>query len=141
MSSCTLLKKVTLPSFLDEPFTSPNSNTSSSLSICSSSFNSSNVNFSLSTPSRSTLSCSNLPKTISIAKRLKKLRDVEEDTCAICLDRIVERSSLPCKHEYCRECLEGWLKNSDRCPYCREKNEFFIWNGKKIPIEEKEYMV
>ena len=123
MSSSTLPTKVNNLLFIDEHFTTSNShNSSSSFSSLSSSLNSSNISISLQTPSRSTVSRRQLPKTISMAKRLKKLRDVEEDTCAICLDRITDRSSLPCKHEYCKECLEGWLKNSDRCPYCREKN-------------------
>ena len=45
----------------------------------------------------------------------------EEDVCAICLQAISGGVSLPCKHEYCYECLTDYRRTvpSARCPKCR----------------------
>jgi len=53
---------------------------------------------------------------------LSKDELVERTTCAICRERLVDpRMAHPCMHEFCGECLQGWLKSSTRkdCPLCR----------------------
>lgn len=43
--------------------------------------------------------------------------------CAICVDDIVDRTELSCRHAFCRECIERWTnaqQGTPRCPMCRE---------------------
>ena len=45
--------------------------------------------------------------------------------CSICLIELVDFTNqqplytTPCKHSYHRSCLERWLQNSNKCPYCK----------------------
>ncbi|KAL3117618.1 hypothetical protein niasHT_003277 [Heterodera trifolii] len=41
--------------------------------------------------------------------------------CAICLDAslITDLELSKCHHRFHRECVDGWFKNNDTCPYCR----------------------
>ena len=32
---------------------------------------------------------------------------------------MVEKTELPCKHQFCKECIEMWLSMVEACPYCR----------------------
>lgn len=44
----------------------------------------------------------------------------EKDECPICKDKSVDLET-PCKHSFCRDCIEGWLMHNNNCPYCRKK--------------------
>jgi hypothetical protein len=52
-----------------------------------------------------------------------KPKDVECD-CFVCLDKVsneTENVYLPCKHSFCKKCIEPWFKDHDTCPACRVK--------------------
>merc|ERR1719218_142837 len=52
-----------------------------------------------------------------------KPKDVECD-CFVCLEKVsdeVENVYLPCKHAFCKKCIEPWFKDHDACPACRAK--------------------
>jgi hypothetical protein len=44
------------------------------------------------------------------------------DTCAICLDNLINspHHTTKCNHAFHTECIREWQKRSDRCPMCRE---------------------
>lgn len=45
----------------------------------------------------------------------------DNTTCGICLEQIVNPSSLSCKHVFCSECIIPWLQKGKRsCPTCRD---------------------
>lgn len=47
--------------------------------------------------------------------------DDEEDTCAVCLDEMMEGVStraLRCGHEFHALCIEEWITKANRCPVC-----------------------
>jgi hypothetical protein len=41
--------------------------------------------------------------------------------CPICQDNMTGKKvlCLPCKHRFCRDCMEEWLSRKDTCPMCR----------------------
>lgn len=48
-------------------------------------------------------------------------------SCPICMDKFSRSSEiyvLPCNHNYCKECIEEWIKGNSRCPLCR----FALWS-------------
>lgn len=55
----------------------------------------------------------------------------QANPCPICYEPIKEDERtrvLPCKHEFCRGCINEWLENSNMkerapCPYCRGKQK------------------
>lgn len=56
-------------------------------------------------------------------KKTGKCESVLDNTCAICLDRIVTNNvKTKCKHNFHKGCLIGWCKNNPNkptCPVCR----------------------
>lgn len=42
-------------------------------------------------------------------------------TCPICMDQLTEETSTKCGHIFCKECIEGAMAVSQRCPTCRKK--------------------
>lgn len=53
--------------------------------------------------------------------------DYDEDfTCSVCLNLMVEPTTLSCGHNICRVCLAHWFFTSRKkvCPTCREQ-----WQG------------
>ena len=56
-------------------------------------------------------------------KKTGKCENVLDNTCAICLDRIVsDNVKTKCKHNFHKKCLLGWcMNNRDKptCPICR----------------------
>jgi hypothetical protein len=53
--------------------------------------------------------------------RMKK--NTDDDRCPICLEdmhkAIYMRVIKECKHEYCGNCIEEWLKKNKNCPICK----------------------
>ncbi|XP_074523440.1 E3 ubiquitin-protein ligase DTX3L [Halichoeres trimaculatus] len=46
--------------------------------------------------------------------------DNKEETCPICMDTILKKTQLNCKHEFCQECLEQSKKSmGPMCPVCK----------------------
>ena len=52
------------------------------------------------------------------------------DECGICLEKLTSSVTLPCKHKFCANCLDGWKskfgsllkkERSKSCPLCRKK--------------------
>ncbi|CAL8401602.1 unnamed protein product [Arctogadus glacialis] len=44
----------------------------------------------------------------------------EEDKCPVCMDQITNRTTLPCNHALCKECLENLVtKMGPTCPICK----------------------
>ena len=60
------------------------------------------------------------------------------DTCSICLSDINEQndeiSQLDCSHKYHKECLDNWLKISDKCPFCRTTTTINNENVSLVPL-------
>ena len=61
--------------------------------------------------------------------------------CTICLDQMTNPATLkPCGHQFCKDCISKWLKNSSACPDCKKnaKKLYFFssknrrYMGKKI---------
>ncbi|XP_075264993.1 uncharacterized protein LOC142357220, partial [Convolutriloba macropyga] len=47
-------------------------------------------------------------------------KEVEEETdCAICTEVLKEPITLPCEHQFCKECYEKWEERASTCPLCR----------------------
>lgn len=42
--------------------------------------------------------------------------------CCICLDTYVDPVSIPCGHNFCLDCIEGYwdTKDNPECPLCKE---------------------
>lgn len=54
----------------------------------------------------------------------QRSRSSEKATCPICLEELTDRRRLPCRHSFCRRCLERHCENKcpgddSRCPLCR----------------------
>ena len=48
----------------------------------------------------------------------------EQKKCSICLENFEVGAKiiyLPCFHYYHANCIETWVKNSDKCPLCNNK--------------------
>lgn len=41
------------------------------------------------------------------------------DECPICFDTLENPLALPCKHIFCKKCIETWLSQHNSCPKCR----------------------
>lgn len=46
----------------------------------------------------------------------------EQFRCCICLDIYNDPVSIPCGHNFCLDCIEGFwdTKNTSECPLCKE---------------------
>jgi hypothetical protein len=49
----------------------------------------------------------------------KVISTVVSETCVICLCEIIEPETLPCKHTFCKHCINHMFKNHQpKCPLC-----------------------
>ncbi len=39
--------------------------------------------------------------------------------CVICMQKIKDKVTTACNHEYCRECILQWILKKHNCPVCR----------------------
>lgn len=47
--------------------------------------------------------------------------ETEEEQCGICIDTITDRKELPCKHAFCRQCIDHCstkMQAKFKCPSC-----------------------
>jgi hypothetical protein len=42
-------------------------------------------------------------------------------TCGICQEFTKSHIVTPCNHDYCKNCINNWLNQSNVCPLCRAK--------------------
>lgn len=40
--------------------------------------------------------------------------------CALCLERLRDKSATPCGHLFCWSCITEWCSSKPECPLCRE---------------------
>jgi hypothetical protein len=52
------------------------------------------------------------------------------ENCPICLEEINDLLITPCKHKFCKNCIDEWIKIKCECPLCRTK---LISSNKIIP--------
>jgi hypothetical protein len=46
----------------------------------------------------------------------------ENSKCLVCMEEYQDGETLktlPCFHKYHKECIEGWFKHQNFCPFCR----------------------
>ena len=64
-----------------------------------------------------------------MAEQRHQSRDDDQDQdalgCSVCLELLTEPVTIPCGHNYCRSCIEGYWTQAKRkkkysCPQCRE---------------------
>lgn len=54
-------------------------------------------------------------------KNIDELKDLIESTCNIC-DEFTQNHNLCCKKKICMDCTRKWRKESNTCPFCRQKS-------------------
>ena len=62
-------------------------------------------------------------------------KEVNDGECPICFTELKENENVietNCKHNFCQECIEIWMKENNTCPFCR----MIIDNEKIIVIKE-----
>ena len=74
------------------------------------------------------------------------------EECGICLDALTNPVALPCRHQFCSECLNGWRskhgtfeddERDRKCPLCRERipptkemiTQLKFWRIRKSQLE------
>ncbi len=54
-------------------------------------------------------------------------------TCYVALENGLEGVPGGCAHRFCVECIQGWLRNSNTCPICRNRfSSLHIYNGEEL---------
>ena len=49
----------------------------------------------------------------------KRVTELSNKTCAICMDILDKPIILKCTHSYCGVCLINWINKNSKCPECR----------------------
>lgn len=65
---------------------------------------------------------------IETVKDDPEIKQIEDDTCSICLENYNEKDLcrvLDCGHVFHQKCCDDWLKTKDTCPYCRNSTNLF----------------
>ena len=65
---------------------------------------------------------------MEVAQQQQQQQLDEEFVCPVCLNILLEPTTINCGHNVCRGCLAGWYLSNvprrDECPTCRQK-----WEG------------
>jgi hypothetical protein len=48
----------------------------------------------------------------------------ESNECSICLEKIINKLTLPCGHQFHSDCILDWFEKELSCPICRIKLRF-----------------
>ena len=59
-------------------------------------------------------------KTTNKLCHLHRTQIIEEITCAICLEVVVNKLNVGCSHSFCKKCIYPWLYKNRTCPCCRQ---------------------
>ena len=63
---------------------------------------------------------------------LSRKKSDSSKACPICLDPISDkRGVLDCDHDYCFECIDNWMTETNICPMCKIKSKLFWKKNKK----------
>uniref|UniRef100_A0A2S2NFS6 E3 ubiquitin-protein ligase n=1 Tax=Schizaphis graminum TaxID=13262 RepID=A0A2S2NFS6_SCHGA len=59
---------------------------------------------------------------LNIEERQQQVENEEIfEICIICCENLINVITIPCRHKFCRECIERWMQeNHQRCPLCRD---------------------
>jgi len=49
----------------------------------------------------------------------ERIKSLNTNNCAICMDTVQNPVMLDCTHLYCGKCIFQWVKDNKNCPYCR----------------------
>ena len=63
-------------------------------------------------------------------RRVTPEEEEEEDKCTICLSEFEEEEDvrrLPCMHLFHVECVDQWLGQNKRCPICRYRALYLLY--------------
>lgn len=50
-----------------------------------------------------------------------RISNIEDKSCAICLDNLRNPLILNCTHSYCATCIMMWIRTNKKCPECRKE--------------------
>ncbi|XP_061197622.1 uncharacterized protein LOC133205769 isoform X2 [Saccostrea echinata] len=59
-------------------------------------------------------------KAKSIGKLLTGIDSQTAGECKICLDICQIPKQLPCKHNFCKRCIDPYMKTKQKCPFCEK---------------------
>ena len=49
----------------------------------------------------------------------RKIAWAGPERCPICMEEVREHRILPCRHVFCKDCINRWLVSKNSCPVCR----------------------
>ena len=70
----------------------------------------------------------------TILEKMKSSEIIDEEDCAICMDKIDKPALTACGHLFCYECLKLCLDNTKKCPMCKTDltgKDLMVMNLKK----------
>lgn len=50
----------------------------------------------------------------------ERIKSLNTNNCAICMDNVKNPVMLECTHLYCGNCIFNWIRKNNNCPYCRK---------------------
>ena len=77
-------------------------------------------------------------------KKSQTFSEYDLYVCGICFERPMQ-AVMPCKHAYCEQCAQDWLKKSDECPMCRQqikRDSYFIQETdlERLMVERRNFL-
>tara|TARA_B000000475_G_C16005029_1_gene450524 strand:+ start:3796 stop:5604 length:1809 start_codon:yes stop_codon:yes gene_type:complete len=70
-----------------------------------------------------------------------RISNINDKSCAICLDNLTNPLVLKCTHSYCGSCIMMWIRTNKKCPECRTEinisDTTFITNRPSPRIDDK----